>query len=130
MHFESAMERKHENYLQKPNLLPKLNCIFCPKPKHESAKVYAEIRPLVRLYRKNSPSPSRQSKPETEPFNWRKYVQIESKKPSIKFSTSTALYSPAKPTYDNIFHSDAFKTNTKEIYSGKNGELNSASLIL
>ena len=119
LHLESVVEGKEKNYLQKPKLLPKLNCIFCPKSQKESTKVYAEIRPLVRLYRKSSPSPTRQSKPEVEPFNWRKYVQNESKRPNIKFSTSTALYSPPKPSYDNIFRSDAFQSNIKENYSGK-----------
>lgn len=118
LHLESVVEGKEKNYLQKPKLLPKLNCIFCPKSQKESTKVYAEIRPLVRLYRKSSPSPTRQSKPEVEPFNWRKYVQNESKRPNIKFSTSTALYSPPKPSYDNIFRSDAFQSNIKENYSG------------
>ena len=51
-----------------------------------------EIRPLTRLYIQPSEPPPQKS--------YRKYVAPEKvERPSIKFSTCTALYTPAKPGY-------------------------------
>ena len=93
-------------YLTRVKVVLPVNPLTCPLKKPEVPKDYAEIRSLVRLYKKTSPSPTRQSDPGAARFDWRKYA-AESRRPSIKFSTSTALYTPAKPSYENIFRSDS-----------------------
>jgi len=107
--YEKVIQGEQEKYLERVKILT-VNLNMCQKEKKIQNKDYAEIRPLVRLYKRSTPSPTRQNKPEPL-FDWRKFVQTESRKPSIKFSTSTVLYTPPKPSYDNIFRSDALKEN-------------------
>ena len=117
----TAIHGEQVNYLCRDVKISQINSHFCQHKKKDVPKEYAEIRPLVRLYKRASPSPTRENKPEPVIFNWRKFVQTESRKPSIKFSTSTALYTPPKPSYDNIFSSNSYQSNIKENYSGRKG---------
>lgn len=96
----SATEKYEENHLEKPAPTRKIDIQTCEREKKKIVKEYAEIRPLVRLFRRSSPD--RETKPSESTFNWRQYVSTEARRPSIKFSTSTALYTPPKPSYDNI----------------------------
>ena len=72
-------------------------CIYVKNCPEKSEKKYMkfpipEIRPLTRLYIQPSEPPPKKS--------YRKYAapgRVE--RPSIKFSTCTALYTPAKPGY-------------------------------
>ena len=97
----SATERYEENHLERPAPARKIDIQTCEREKKKIVKEYAEIRPLVRLFRRSSPDRS-ETKPSESTFNWRQYVSTETRRPSIKFSTSTALYTPPKPSYDNI----------------------------
>ena len=100
----------------------RLNLQSCPPETRQPRSDHAEIRSLVRLYRKASPasSPVRQARPHPEvrkvqfvppqpqpppepetvssTSKLRRFSHAEMRRPSIKFSTSTALYTPAKPT--------------------------------
>ena len=104
----------------------RLNLQSCPPESREPRSDHAEIRSLVRLYRKASPasSPVRQARPHLEvrkvqfvppqpqpqpqpppqpetvssTSKLRRFSHAEMRRPSIKFSTSTALYTPAKPS--------------------------------
>ena len=97
----SATERYEDNYLERLTSAPRIETRTCEREKKQIVKEYAEIRPLVRLFRRSSPD-RRETKPSEPSFNWRQYVSTETRRPSIKFSTSTALYTPPKPSYDNI----------------------------
>ena len=98
----------------------KLTTHDCPREVRQPRTDHAEIRSLVRLYKKSSPSPPREiptvqprkvqfvrQEPTSPPSlevvtptsNLRRFSHAEMRRPSIKFSTSTALYTPAKPTY-------------------------------
>ena len=97
----------------------------CPKETVRQPRTdHAEIRSLVRLYKKSSPSPPREIhppetrrvhfvKPEPQPVleipsstsKLRRFSHAETRRPSIKFATSTALYTPAKPTYGSSLES-------------------------
>ena len=97
----------------------RVTCQDCPRePVKQPRTDHAEIRSLVRLYKKSSPSPQREIKPketrrvhfvrpEPQPVleipsstsKLRRFSHAEMRRPSIKFATSTALYTPAKPTY-------------------------------
>ena len=104
--FFSAKERYEDNYLERAAPAPKIHIQTCEREKKKIDKEYAEIRPLVRLFRRSSPDRS-ETKPSESTFNWRQYVATETRRPSIKFSTSTALYTPPKPSYDNIRSSES-----------------------
>ena len=95
------MERYEDNCLERVTSVKKVDIHTCEREKKIINKEYAEIRPLVRLFRRSSPDRS-DSKPSEPSFNWRQYVSTETRRPSIKFSTSTALYTPPKPSYNNI----------------------------
>ena len=97
----SATERYEDNYLERVAVARRIEIHNCEREKKQTVKEYAEIRPLVRLFRRSSPD-RRETKPPEPSFNWRQYVSAETRRPSIKFSTSTALYTPPKPSYDNI----------------------------
>ena len=100
----------------------------------EKEELYTEIRPLVRLFRKTSPDPPQQHFSEPEPLKQkekleldspaemskyrRKYSQTEPPKSSIKFSTSTALYSPPKPSLKNYSKPDNSLTYGNQKYRG------------
>ena len=115
------------------HMITKVSCVqshTCPakiekKVVAEKEIPHMEIRPLVRLFRKSSPSPPPEHKhqppsnkpkekpkvfPETElpanMSNYRKHSYTENRKPSIKFSTSTALYTPPKPSLENYSKPD------------------------
>ena len=93
----------------------------CPLEVRQPRTDHAEIRSLVRLYKKSSPSPPReipnlpakkvqflrQDPPPPEPLTstskLRRFSHAEMRRPSIRFATSTALYTPAKPTYGTSF---------------------------
>ena len=108
----------------------KVTCVdskSCPAKiqKKERKCINFEIRPLVRLYRKSSPSPPpptqlayrkestppcqnpRETKKENPrktdlPVNQPKISQNETCKATSIFFTSTALFTPAKPSYENF----------------------------
>ena len=107
------MERYEDNCLERVTSVKKVDIHTCEREKKIINKEYAEIRPLVRLFRRSSPDRS-DSKPSEPSFNWRQYVSTETRRPSIKFSTSTALYTPPKPSYNNIRSSGS--PSSGEIY--------------
>ena len=97
--------------------LLRLEVLSCPQETRQPRSDHAEIRSLVRLYRKSSPasSPVRQPRPlearkvqfvppQPQPeavsstSKVRRFSHAEMRRPSIKFATSTALYTPAKPS--------------------------------
>jgi len=100
----------------------------------EREELYSEIRPLVRLFRKTSPDPPQQHFSEPEPSKHkekpeldspadiskyrRKYSHTETPKSSIKFSTSTALYTPPKPSLQNYAKPDSSFEYGKQTHRG------------
>ena len=114
--FEAAAQKEIPTDKFRANLI-RLAIQSCPQKTREARCDHAEIRSLVRLYKKSSPasSPVRQVKP-LEPrkvqfvpsppqpevvsstSKLRRFSHAEMRRPSIKFATSTALYTPAKPS--------------------------------
>ena len=128
--YTNAEEKLNEITYDKVTKVTNVVIKNCPekiqkKESKEREIIHMEIRPLVRLFRKTSPSPatpqnkttSQEVRPpyvprtkaeipeEIEPPSKasysRKLSYTEIPKSTIKFSTSTALYTPAKPSYEN-----------------------------
>ena len=116
--FEAAAREEIPSDKFRANLI-RLAIQSCPQETRPARCDHAEIRSLVRLYRKSSPasSPVRQAKPVevrkvqfvptpappqpeavSSTSKLRRFSHAEMRRPSIKFSTSTALYTPAKPS--------------------------------
>ena len=128
--------------------LSKIQIHNCPsetkrKEVKEKEVMYSEIRPLVRLFRKTSPDPPSQQVSESQPVqnktkeisrevdspvrvpHYRKYSQVDTPKSSIKFSTSTALYTPPKPSLQNYSKPD----NSLNYGKARGGSLARSSLF-
>ena len=78
----SATENTEHNYLERVTPVRRIEIETCQREEKRNVKDYAEIRPLVRLFRKSSPDHN-ETKPREARFNWRQYVSTETRSGSI-----------------------------------------------
>ena len=95
LEYKSAEQNASTNSFDTVKKIIRVNTMVCPEKqqKNENISISIDTQQIVRRYSKQSSS--------SPPMHRRYKKESESRRPSIKFSTSTALYTPAKPSYEN-----------------------------
>ena len=119
LEYMSAKEKHSANTYDTVTEVICVDTKTCPEntQKKERESIEMEVRSLVRLYRKPSPSPPRQTM-------YKKENYLPCPKGRIKFSTSTALYTPAKPCYENYRKTECPRDNPSSARSSLSSSFN------